>query len=179
MFNNFLCAEALITTIVVVDILFVLVAIGLFVWYFIHTKRKNNNSNPVNTKSVTKVDDETYVIEHENGEPEKVVYENDNEVVHFVNQISDINEEVNNELNANTVVVNHEVEYPVKKIVAKEEIENYVMIDGQKKQKTDVEVAKTVNRGTNAFKNATDFVNVINSEQKSEALSSKKVTKKK
>ena len=62
---------------------------------------------------------------------------------------------------------------------SKDEIENYVMVGGEKKTKTDEEIATTVNRGTNAFKNATNFVNTIKSEQASDSLSSKKVTKKK
>ena len=53
------------------------------------------------------------------------------------------------------------------------------MVGGEKKTKTDEEIATTVNRGTNAFKNATNFVNTIKSEQASDSLSSKKVTKKK
>ena len=179
MLKNFLCADSFITGMLIVDGLLFVAAIGLLVWYFV--KNKNKTTKKVDAdKSISKVDDETYVIETDKPEETTTpVYENDNDVVHFVNQITDINEEVNNELTANAVVVNHEVEYPVKKIVSKDEIENYVMVGGEKKTKTDEEIATTVNRGTNAFKNATNFVNTIKSEQASDSLSSKKVTKKK
>ena len=53
------------------------------------------------------------------------------------------------------------------------------MVGGEKKTKTDEEIATSVNRGTDAFKNATNFLNTIKSEQNSEDLSSKKVSRKK
>ena len=64
-------------------------------------------------------------------------------------------------------------------MVAKDEIENFVMVGGEKKTKTEEEIDKSVNRGTDAFKNATNFLNTIKSEQASENLSSKKVSRKK
>lgn len=178
MLNNFLCADPLIAGLLITSCVFFLAAIGLLVWYFIKTK---NNATPKQTNTpISKVDDETYVIETPKEEESTTpVYEDDNDVVHFVNQITDINEEMNNELNANAVVVNHEVEYPVKKVVSKDEIENFVMVGGEKKTKTEEEIATTVNRGTNAFKNSTNFLNTIKSEQSDESLSSKKVSKKK
>ena len=177
MLKNFLCLDTTVTVLLVVDALFILAAVGLFVWYFVRHRQKNEVPRSAN-KPISKVDDETYVIENDDVPvAEPAVYEDDNEVVHFVNQITDINEEANTEFNTNSVVVNHEVEQPAPKIVSKDEIENFVMIDGQKKSK--VETSKTVNRGTNAFQNATDFLNTINSEQADDALSSKKVTKKK
>ena len=177
MLMNFLCADPLITTILVVDCILFIAAIGLLVWYCL--KHKNNvKANRVD-KQLSKVDDETYVIEEAQEEVATPVYEEDNNVVHFVNQIADVNKERNTEHSANAIVVNHEVEVPVKKIVAKDEIENYVMLDGEKKTKTEEEIATSVNRGTNAFKNATNFLNTIKSEQASESLSSKKVSRKK
>ena len=67
----------------------------------------------------------------------------------------------------------------VRKPVAKDEIENFVVVGGEKKTKTEEEIATAANRGTNAFRNATNFINTINSEQKDDKLSSKKVVKKK
>ena len=64
-------------------------------------------------------------------------------------------------------------------MVAKDEIENFVMIGGEKKQKTEEEIVTSVNRGTDAYKNATNFLNTIKSEQASDNLSSKKVSRKK
>ena len=64
-------------------------------------------------------------------------------------------------------------------MVAKDEIENFVMLGGEKKTKSEEEIDKAVNRRTNAFKNATNFLNTIKSEQASESLSSKKVSRKK
>ena len=129
---------------------------------------------------MSKVDDETYVIEGSaEEEVETPVYEEDNNVVHFVNQIAGVNKERNDEHSANAIVVNHEVESHVKKMVAKDEIENFVMLGGEKKTKSEEEIDKAVNRGTNAFKNATNFLNTIKSEQASESLSSKKVSRKK
>lgn len=163
MFNNFLCADALLVGFLVFDCVLLAAAIGLLVWFFVKNSKKT--VKPVEkTKSISKLDDETYVIENpEEPVEETPVYENDNSVVHFVNQISDINEEAKTELNANTVVVNHEVEMPAKKAVVKDEIENFVVIGGEKKAKE--ETSKVANRGTNAFKNATNFFNTIKSEQ--------------
>ena len=119
------------------------------------------------------------MIEADQATEETPVYEEDNNVVHFVNQISDINEERNSELNANAIVVNHEVEMHVKKQLTKDEIENFVVVGGEKKIKTEEEIATAANRGTDAFKNATNFINTIKSEQSDDKLSSKKVVKKK
>ena len=178
MLGNFLCADALMTTILVFDIVLLVAAIGLLIWYFMRSKNKAPVKKADN-KPMSKVDDETYVIEAEQVEEETPVYEEDNNVVHFVNQIAGVNKERNNEHSANAIVVNHEVEAPVKKMVAKEEIENFVMIGGEKKQKTEEEIVTSVNRGTNAYKNATNFLNTIKSEQTTEDFTSKKVTRKK
>ena len=178
MLGNFLCADAVMTFILIFDIVVLLGAIGLLVWYFVKSKNKANTKN-IENKPMSKVDDETYVIEAEQVEEETPVYEEDNNVVHFVNQIAGVNKERNDEHSANAIVVNHEVEAPVKKMVAKDEIENFVMIGGEKKQKTEEENIASVNRGTDAFKNVTNFLNTIKSEQASDNLSSKKVSRKK
>lgn len=178
MINNFLCADALMVGIWVFNCVLLVAAIVLLVWFFVKNSNQTQSTKKVNPqKPISKVDDETYVIENPNEAIEEApVYEDDNNVVHFANQISVINEEAKNELNANTVVVNHEVEMPVKKAVVKDEIENFVVIGGEKKAKE--EVSKTANRGTNAFKNATNFFNTIKSEQ-SMADVDTKTTKKK
>ena len=98
-------------------------------------------------------------------EPE-VEVQKDNVVEHFVNQISDINEDASNELSSNAIVVKHEAEQPVKKVPKKDEIHNYVMVGGVKKEKTETEKIATQNRGTDAFKNSTNFLNLIKEEQK-------------
>ncbi len=181
MLNTFLCAESVTVGLLIFDgvVLFLAIA-GLLTWYFLRVRNKNNLGKTKNDAPISKVDDETYVIEKQ---PEEVsttpTYENDNNVVHFVNQITDINQESNDELNANTVVVNHEVEAPVKKMVAKEEIANFVEVGGEKKVKTEEEIATSANRGTNAFKNATNFFNTIKTEQESDKFASVKVSKKK
>lgn len=178
MLGNFLCADALMTAILVFDIVLLVAAIGLLTWYFVKSKNKTTVKKTEN-KPMSKVDDETYVIEAEPVEEEAPVYEEDNNIVHFVNQIAGVNKERNDEHSANAIVVNHEVEAPVKKMVAKEEIENFVMIGGEKKQKTEEQNIASVNRGTDAYKNATNFLNTIKSEQATEDLSSKKVSRKK
>ena len=178
MLRNFLCADAVMTTILVFDVVLLLATIGLLIWYFVRNKNKAT-SRKVENKPISKVDDETYVIESEPEVEETPLYEEDNNVVHFVNQIAGVNKERNDEHSANAIVVNHEVEAPVKKMVSKDEIENFVMVGGEKKTKTEEELATTVNRGTNAFKNATNFLNTIKTEQASENLSSKKVSRKK
>lgn len=179
MLRNFLCADPIITTVLIIDGIFFVAAIALLIWYFVKNRNKTA-SKKVDNKSISKVDDDTYVIEGSNeAEPEAQVFEEDNNVVHFVNQITAVNKEGNDEHAANAVVINHEVEAPVKKIVSKDEIENFVMLGGERKTKTEEEIDKTVNRGTNAFKNATNFLNTIKSEQSSEDLSSKKVSRKK
>lgn len=177
MLMKFLCGDPLITTILVADCILFVAAIGLLVWYF--TKNRNKVKTKRVDKQISKLDDETYIIENPQEEETTQVFEEDNNVVHFVNQIADVNKERNEEHSANAIVVNHEVEAPVKKIVSKDEIENFVMLGGEKKTKTEEEIATTVNRGTDAFKNATNFLNTIKSEQASENLSSKKVSRKK
>lgn len=183
MLNNFLCKiDSSLLAILILDLVLVVGVIGLFIWYMVR-KNKKGVSGSVDS-SVERINDDTYVLPNEETAPvdEPKVYEDDNAVLHFVNQITDINEEANNELNSTTVIVNHEVEQASRKIVKKDEIENFVMIGGEKKTKNEEERAATVNRGTNAFKNATNFVNTIKTEQtvvdEEEPKEKKKTTKK-
>lgn len=176
MLKNFLCADGFWVGFIVFDIVIFLAAAAFLTWFII---KNNKTASKVNEKPkpISKLDDETYVIETpKEVEVETPVYENDNDVVHFINQISDMNEEAKNELNANTVVVNHEVEVPVKKAVAKEEIANFIEVGGQKQARVE---AKNANRGTNAFKNSTNFINAIKAEQASDEIAKKTTVKKK
>ena len=61
MLRNFLCGDPLITAILVFDCVLFVAAIGLLVWYFARIKNKSTTKK-VNNKSMSKVDDETYVI---------------------------------------------------------------------------------------------------------------------
>lgn len=183
MLNNFLCKiDGGLLAILILDIVLVVGVIGLFIWYMVRKNKKGVKTEL--DSSVERVNDDTYVLPNEETAPveEPKVYEDDNAVLHFVNQITDINEEANNELNSTTVIVNHEVEQASRKIVKKDEIENFVMIGGEKKTKTDEEKTASVNRGTDAFKNATNFVNTIKTEQtvvEEEPKAKKKTTTKK
>ena len=148
----------------VLDAVLIVAAIALFVWYYIkNSKRKTVQGDTRSSqKDVEKINEDTYVISGEaeqDVEPE--VIQKDNAVEHFSNQLAGINEPVSTELKSTAVIVNHEVEAHIKKPVKKEEISNYVMIDGVKKQKTDHEKEKSFNRGTDAFKNSTNFLNTI------------------
>lgn len=160
MINNFLCTSAIMIVCYVVDILLVLGAIGLFVWYYVKTSRANKPARPID-ENAEKINDDTYVIPTAESyvaveeEPAKA----DNVVEHFVNQISGINEAANTELNENAIVVKHEVEPAVKKVPKKDEIQNYVMVGGVKKEKTEEQIMATHNRGSKAFQNSTDFLN--------------------
>lgn len=172
MLNNLVCANAFMVAFFIFDAVLILAAVGLIVWYFLKTKNANKVSVPkkdklIKTDGVEKIDDDTYVIatEEQVVEPE-VEVQKDNVVEHFVNQISDINEDASNELSSNAIVVKHEVEQPVKKVPKKDEIHNYVMVGGVKKEKTETEKIATQNRGTDAFKNSTNFLNLIKEEQK-------------
>ena len=179
MLRNFLCADPFIVAVLVTDCVLFVGAIALMIWYLAKSKNKAQ-SKKVENKTMSKVDDDTYVIEGSAEiESEPQVFEEDNNVVHFVNQIAAVNKEGNEEHSANAVVVSHEVETPIKKMVSKDEIENFVVVGGEKKVKTEEEIDRSVNRGTDAFKNATNFLNTIKSEQSSEELSSKKVSRKK
>ena len=153
----------------VFDVILILAAIGLFVWYYVKSSNKNKSEKPTkgfSDENIEKINDDTYVIaSDEDANKVEEYVQKDNAVEHFVNQISDINEEVNNELTENAVVVKHEVEPPVKKIPKKDEIANFVMIGGVKKEKTEPEKLTTFNRGTDAFKNSTNFLNIIKGEQ--------------
>ncbi len=179
MLGNFLCADPFILAILIADGVLFVGAIALLIWYLAKNKNKIA-AKKAEGKAMSKVDDETYLIEGAvEEEPEMQVFEEDNNVVHFVNQIAAVNKDGNDKHAANAIVVNHAVEAPVKKMVAKDEIENYVEVAGEKKTRTEEEIDKSVNRGTDAFKNATNFLNTIKSEQSSDNLSSKKVSRKK
>ena len=160
MINSFLGASAFLIACYVVDILLVVAAIGLFVWYYVKTSKQKNpvQRNRVD-ENAEKINDDTYVISAEpvvEAEPEPV--KADNVVEHFVNQISVINDAANAEASESAIVVKHEVEQPVKKIPKKDEIQNYVMVGGVKKEKTEEQILATHNRGSNAFQNSSDFL---------------------
>ena len=146
----------------VLDAVLIVAAIALFVWYYAKNSRKGSAKNNAPKTDVEKINEDTYVISGEAEETvEPEIVQKDNAVEHFSNQLAGINEPVSTELKSTAVIVNHEVEAHIKKPVKKEEISNYVMIDGIKKQKTDHEKEKSFNRGTDAFKNATNFLNTI------------------
>ncbi len=164
MIKSLLCeANAVMIFCYVLDIVLILAAIGLFVWFYAKNSKKQKVEKQDKVVSdVEKINDDTYVIQTEEFEP--VVEEpiqQDNAVEHFSNQLAGISEPHTTELKSTAVIVNHEVEQPVKKIVKKEEIQNYVMIDGVKKEKSEHEKVKSFNRGTDAFKNSTNFLNTI------------------
>lgn len=161
MINSFLGASAFLIVCYVVDILLVVAAIGLFVWYYVKTSKQNKPAKPhthVDEKA-EKINDDTYVIASEPVSPvEPEPVKADNAVEHFVNQISVINDAANAEASESAIIVKHEVEQPVKKIPKKDEIQNYVMVGGVKKEKTEEEILATHNRGSNAFQNSSDFL---------------------
>lgn len=164
MLNNFLCKiDGGLIAIIVLDILLILAVAGLFVWYYL--KKKRTNAVPVREERVERLNDERVLPEETAPVEQPKVYEDDNAVLHFVNQITDINEEANTELNSSAVIVNHEVEQHTKKAVDKQAINNFVEIGGEKRTITKEERVATFNRGTNAFQNATNFVNTIKTEQ--------------
>lgn len=181
--KNLICANGVMIACYVIDALLILGAVGLFLWYYIknskvkQVKTKDTNKPVELNDGIEKINDDTYVVSNEVQEvvPAEPVMK-DNAIEHFANQITDINEESNNELNANAIVVNHEVEQPVKKVPKKDEIENFVMIGGVKKPKA--ENSENVNRGTNAFKNSTNFLNTIKEEQTEKEKTTKKKTTK-
>ena len=185
MINSFLGASAFLIACYVVDILLVVAAIGLFVWYYVKTSKQKNpvQRNRVD-ENAEKINDDTYVISAEpvvEAEPEPV--KADNVVEHFVNQISVINDAANAEASESAIVVKHEVEQPVKRVPRKDEIQNYVMIGGAKKEKTESEIRTSYNTGSDAFKKSTDFLNTIKqqtvetAEKKPAAAPKKKTTK--
>ncbi|MBR7172793.1 MAG: hypothetical protein IKD36_03285 [Clostridia bacterium] len=187
MIKNYLCAaNGVMIFCYILDVILILAAIGLFVWYSMKNSRTAQGSkkkaDPAQT-DVEKINDDTYVIAKDE-EVEPVVEEpiqQDNAVEHFSNQLAGINEPVASELKSTAVIVNHEVEQPVKKVVKKEEINNFVMIDGVKKEKTESEKEQSFNRGTNAFKNSTNFLNTIkeaSNEEEKKTAQPKKTTKK-
>ena len=169
----------------VLDVLLILGAAALFIVYFLKNSKKKSENKTIMPEDVEKINDDTYVIPVEKPVSEEVKIEEpvkkDNAVEHFSNQLTNINEPYSSELKSSAVVVKHEVEQPVKKIVKKDEISNFVMIDGVKKEKTESEVEKSFNRGSNAYKNATNFLNTIKEvavEEKKPAPTTKKTTKK-
>lgn len=164
--KSLVCSQAVMIVCYVIDGLLILGALGLFLWYYLKNAKKGTTQKDKNLgKNIEKVDDDTYVLAQEVEEVPEVEIKTDNVVEHFVNQISDINEATNYEHSSSAVVVRHEVEPAVKKVPRKDEIQNYVMIGGVKKEKTEQEKVTTFNRGTDSFKNATNFLNTIKSEQ--------------
>lgn len=189
MIKSLLGANAVMIFCYVLDVVLILAAIGLFIWYYVKNSKKNGTAKKRSNKltsDVEKINDDTYVLQKEE-EYEAIVEEpvqQDNAVEHFSNQLAGINEPVSNELKSTAVIVNHEVEQHTKKIVKKEEIDNFVMIDGVKKEKTDTEKEQSFNRGSNAFKNSTNFLNSIKEasnveENKKAAATAKKTSTKK
>lgn len=190
-FKSVLCANGVMITFYVFDVLLILSAIGLSIWFYIKYGKprsqnyKNNQQSQMN--NVEKIDDDTYVIDTDNTEatPEfnTEVYEQPEEpetnvIEKFATQITEINEPLTNELKSNTVVMNKLVEEPEPKIVKKDEIENFVMLDGVKKTLTEPEKKKTFNRGANAFQDSTNFLNSIKEEQSMDTKPSKPVAEK-
>lgn len=180
MIKSLLCeSNAIMIACYVLDVILILGAITFFIWYFVKNSKKNVASETKPVEDVEKINDDTYVIAKDEEvsadgtttaiEPVK----QDNAVEHFANQLSDINEPQTNEMKSSAVIVNHEVEQPVKKIVKKDEINNFVMIDGVKKEKSENEIEKSFNRGSDAYKNSSNFLNAIkvasNEESKPEA----------
>lgn len=186
MIKSLLCdSNAIMIFCYVLDVILILAAIGLFVLYYVKTSKKQPKEKDdfQSSSDVEKINDDTYVIAKDEvvlDEPEELV-QKDNAVEHFANQIAGINEPSSTELKSTAVIVNHEVEQPVKKMVKKEEIQNYVMVDGVKKEKTEHEIQKSFNRGTDAFKNSTNFLNTIkeaSNETEEKKAPAKKTTKK-
>ena len=164
MLNNFLCkVDGSLIAIIVLDIVLILAVVGLLIWYNLRRKKTGTDVQRVEDR-VERVDGEVALPEEAPVE-EPRVYEDDNAVLHFVNQITDVNKAANDELNSSTVIVNHEVEQHTKKAVDKQAINNFVEVSGEKKTLTAEEKVATFNRGTNAFQNATNFVNTIKTEQ--------------
>ncbi len=184
MIKNLICeSNAVMIACYVLDVVLILGAIIFFVWYFAKNSKKNAANQTRTPEDVEKINDDTYVIAKDESSVEEIAepVRQDNAIEHFSNQLTDINEPSTTELKSTAVIVNHEVEQPVKKIVKKDEISNYVMIDGVKKEKTENDIEKSFNRGSNAFRNATNFVNTIkeisNEEDKKEtAVKPKKTT---
>lgn len=167
--KSLIASNGLMIFLYVLDAVLVLAAIGLFIWYTVKSKNPNGAKKKKSTKvdgSATKIDDDTYLLEGEAEEQvEPEIVEQDNAVEHFVNQISDFGEDLDQEMKDSAVIVNHPVEQPVKKIVKKEEIQNYVKVDGVHKTKTGEEKQRSFNRGSNAYMNSTNFFKTIKEEQ--------------
>lgn len=174
----------------VLDVILIIGAIVLLSLGYFKKGAKNKKSvkkeksvkkdKQIVAENVERIDEDTYVIpaEEQAVEVEEVEQpiKRDNAVEHFSKQLFDINEPHATEMKTAAVIVNHEVEQPTKKIVKKEEINNYVMIDGVKKSKTAAEAKKSFNRGSKAFDNSTKFLNTI--KEISNEEDSKKTTKK-
>ena len=174
---SFLGANGLMIAFFVFDIILILAAIGISIWFYIKYLRQHKSGETSNNK-VEKIDDDTYIIEtndelaseNEDEQPEQKI----NRVEHSASQIAEINEPSTQELKSKTVVHNNEVEKPKAKIVKKEEIENFVVVDGVKKTKTEPEKKKLLNRGTNAYQDSSNFFDNIKKEQEQTAETSKK-----
>lgn len=165
---NLLSASQAITIICyVVDIILILGAIALFVWYYVKSAKAQTRTPEQEKeqleKTAEKIDDDTYVLKEtpvvEPQQPQKQEPK-DNLVEHFSNQISEISGEQSNALKSKTVIVNHKVEKSAPKTtVKKEDVSGVVVVGGVNKAKADPKKAQNV--GVNAYKDSTNFFNTI------------------
>ena len=171
--KSLIASDAVMIFCFALDAVLILAAVVLFIWYFVKTSKSSNAKQSKKDKNlgngVEKINDDTYVIAGEPEEVEPEVVEQDNAVEHFVNQIASVDEDIDQELKDSAVIVNHPVEQATRKIVKKEEIQNFVKVDGVHKTQTSEEKRKSFNRGSNAYDNSTNFFNTIKAASATEA----------
>ena len=142
MLSNFLSkVDGSLIAIIALDAVLILAIAGLFVWYYL---KKRKSTDTVVEEKVERLNETTALPQEAAPVEEPKVYEDDNAVLHFVNQITDINEEANTELNSSAVIVNHEVEQHTRKAVDKQAINNFVEIGGEKKTLNEEDIAVIV-----------------------------------
>ncbi|MBQ8451520.1 MAG: hypothetical protein IJ538_01930 [Clostridia bacterium] len=147
---------------IVVDVLLMLTAIGLFVWFYFMFIRKS--SSKVEDDSVKKINSDTYVIEKSSNDSDSNPVEiKTNRVEHFSSQINEIYEPVKDKP-ATDVKVSDE---PKEKTLKKEEVINFAPSPRKTKIKTTKKPKEQPKQKIEnpTYDEARNFVDVIKSEQ--------------
>ena len=175
--KNFMCQTDTWTVVsYVVDVILIIIGIVWLATYFVKSSKKHKENVQLNEdeqnilqNNVEKINDDTYVINTEpvyedpmESRPVQTPIVKDNMVEHFTKQLTDLNEDSSNETKSNAVVETHSVEKHIEKKPKKEEINNFVEIDGVKNQKSKTKIPS--NRGVKGYTSTENLIKTLKEE---------------
>jgi len=160
----------------VVDVILIIIGIVWLATYFVKSSKKHKENVQLNEdeqnilqNNVEKINDDTYVINTEpvyedpmESRPVQTPIVKDNMVEHFTKQLTDLNEDSSNETKSNAVVETHSVEKHIEKKPKKEEINNFVEIDGVKNPKSKTKTPS--NRGVKGYTSTENLIKTLKEE---------------